>query len=81
MEIEPPARTPTRLARIKADADPRKTAKGFFDLPLRVRVANCVLSPNSAINIVMKEDINKLIIISVMNIKNSITNPCTHQCH
>ena len=74
-DIEPPAKTPTRLARIKADAEPRKTANGFCDVPLSVRVANCVLSPSSAMNIVMKEEINKLIIISIIYIKNSIANP------
>ena len=63
VEIEPPANTPTRLARIKADEEPRNTANGFFDAPLRVKVANWVLSPSSAINIVTKEDINKFIII------------------
>ena len=77
-DIEPPAKTPTRLARIKAEAEPRKTANGFLDVPLSVRVANCVLSPSSAINIVMKEEINKLMIISIIYIKNSITNPCTY---
>ena len=78
VEIEPPAKTPTRLASIKAEAEPRKTANGFFDVPLSVSVASCVLSPSSAINIVMKEEINKLIIISIIYIKNSITNPCTY---
>ena len=78
VDIEPPAKTPTRVARINAEADPKKTAIGFFDVPLSVRVANCVLSPSSAINIVMKEEINKFIIISIINIKNSITNPYTY---
>ena len=77
-DIDPPAKTPTRLARIRAEADPRNTANGFFDVPLSVRVANCVLSPSSAINIVMKEEINKLIIISIITIENSITNPYTY---
>ncbi len=77
-DIEPPAKTPTRLARIKAEAEPRKTANGFFDVPLSVRVANCVLSPSSAINIVTNEEINKFIIISIINTKDSITNPCTY---
>ena len=76
--MEPPAKTPTRLARIKAAEEPRNTANGFFDVPLSVRVANCVLSPSSAINIVMKEEINKLIIISIIYIENSITNPNTY---
>ena len=40
VDIEPPANTPTRLANISADAEPRKTASGFFEVPLRVRVAN-----------------------------------------
>ena len=78
VDIEPPAKTPTRVARINAEADPKNTAMGFFDVPLRVRVASCVLSPSSAINIVMKEEINKFIIISIINTKNSITNPYTY---
>ena len=40
VDIEPPAKTPTRLASIKAQADPRRTAKGFLDVPLRVKVAS-----------------------------------------
>ena len=63
VEIEPPANTPIRLAKIRADDAPRKTANGFLELPLKVNVANSVLSPNSAIKIVIKEDINKFIII------------------
>ncbi len=40
LDIDPPAKTPTRLARINADAEPKNTAKGFLDVPLSVRVAN-----------------------------------------
>ena len=61
--MEPPASTPTRLAKINAEAEPKNTASGFFDVPLRVSVASCVLSPSSARKIVIKEDINKFIII------------------
>jgi len=39
VEIEPPARTPIKLARISADAEPKNTAKGFFEFPLKVSMA------------------------------------------
>tara|TARA_Y100000589_G_scaffold328667_1_gene373307 strand:- start:5773 stop:5985 length:213 start_codon:yes stop_codon:yes gene_type:complete len=61
VDIDPPAKTPTKLAKISADADPRKTASGFFDEPLKVNVANCVLSPNSARKTVMNEEIRRFI--------------------
>ncbi len=63
VEIDPPVSAPSRLAMTRADADPQKTAKGFFEVPLIVNVANCVLSPNSAINTVMNVDNSKLNII------------------
>ena len=56
VDIDPPVRAPIK-------EDPRNTAKGLFEVPLIVRVANCVLSPNSAINTVKKVDNNKLKII------------------
>ena len=63
VESEPPANAPNKLANTRADAEPKKTANGLFDVPLIVNVANCVLSPNSAIKTVKKVDNNKLNII------------------
>ena len=62
-EIEPPANAPIKLANTRAVEEPKKTAKGLFDVPLIVNVANCVLSPSSAINIVRNVDNSKLKII------------------
>ena len=59
-EIEPPVKAPSKLAKTSAEEDPRKTANGLFEVPLIVRVANWVLSPNSAIKTVINVDINKL---------------------
>ena len=50
---------------------PKKTARGLLDVPLIVKVANCVLSPNSAINIVMNVDSSKLKIIYTTGFKMS----------
>ena len=63
LEIEPPVKAPIKLAKISAEEDPKKTANGFFDVPLIVNVASCVLSPNSAIKTVRNVDSNKLKII------------------
>ena len=63
LEIDPPAKAPIRLANIRADEDPKNTAKGLLDVPLMVSVANWVLSPSSAINIVRNVDKSKLKII------------------
>ena len=63
LEIDPPANAPIKLANIRAADEPKNTAKGFWDVPLIVNVANCVLSPSSAINTVMNVDKSKLIII------------------
>ena len=60
LEIEPPVRAPSRLAKTSAEEDPKKTAKGLFEVPLIVKVANWVLSPNSAIKTVKNVDSNKL---------------------
>ena len=60
LEIEPPVKAPSKLARTSAEEDPRKTANGLFDVPLIVKVANWVLSPNSAIKTVRNVDSNKL---------------------
>ena len=64
-EIDPPANAPIKLANTRAVEEPKKTAKGLFDVPLIVNVANWVLSPSSAINIVMNVDNSKLKIIYV----------------
>ena len=63
LEIEPPVKAPSKLAKTSAEDDPKKTAKGLFEVPLIVKVASCVLSPNSAINTVKNVDSNKLKII------------------
>ena len=63
LEIDPPANAPIRLANIRAVEEPKKTAKGLLDVPLIVKVANWVLSPSSAINIVRNVESSKLKII------------------
>jgi len=60
VDIEPPVKAPIKLAKTSADEDPKKTANGLFEVPLIVRVANCVLSPNSAIKTVKNVDNSKL---------------------
>ncbi len=60
LEIEPPVKAPSKLAKTSAEEDPRKTANGLFEVPLIVKVASCVLSPNSAMNTVRNVDSNKL---------------------
>ena len=60
LEIEPPVKAPSKLAKTSAEEDPRKTANGLFEVPLIVKVASCVLSPNSAIKTVKNVDSNKL---------------------
>ena len=40
LEIEPPVKAPSKLARTSAEEDPKKTANGLFEVPLIVRVAN-----------------------------------------
>ncbi len=60
LEIEPPVKAPRKLAKTSADEDPKKTANGLFEVPLIVKVASCVLSPNSAIKTVRNVDNNKL---------------------
>ena len=63
LEIEPPVKAPSKLAKTSAEEEPRKTANGLFEVPLIVNVASWVLSPNSAINTVKNVDNNKLKII------------------
>ena len=60
VEIEPPVKAPSKLAITRAEEDPKKTANGLFEVPLIVKVASCVLSPNSAIKTVKNVDSNKL---------------------
>jgi len=60
LEIEPPVKAPSKLAKTRAEEDPRKTANGLFEVPLIVKVASCVLSPNSAMKTVRNVDSNKL---------------------
>ena len=40
LDIEPPVKAPIKLAKTSAEEDPRKTANGFFEVPLMVKVAN-----------------------------------------
>ena len=63
LEIDPPASAPIKLANTRAEEEPKKTANGLLDVPLIVKVASWVLSPSSAINIVMNVDSSKLKII------------------
>ena len=60
LEIEPPVNAPSKLAITSAEEEPKKTANGLFEVPLIVKVASWVLSPNSAIKTVRNVDINKL---------------------
>lgn len=63
LEIDPPVKAPSKLAKTSAEEDPRKTANGLFEVPLIVKVASWVLSPNSAMKTVRNVDTNKLKII------------------
>jgi len=60
LEIEPPVKAPSKLAKTSAEEDPRKTASGLFEVPLIVKVASWDLSPNSAMKTVRNVDSNKL---------------------
>ena len=60
LEIEPPVKAPSKLAKTSAEEDPKKTANGLFEVPLIVKVASWVLSPNSAMKTVRNVDSNKL---------------------
>ena len=70
-DMDPPASAPTKLAKTRADEEPKNTARGLLDVPLIVKVANCVLSPSSAINIVMNVESSKLKIIYIAGFKMS----------
>ena len=60
LEIEPPVKAPSKLANTSAEEDPKKTANGLLEVPLIVKVASWVLSPNSAIKTVRNVDSSKL---------------------
>ena len=60
LDMEPPVNAPSKLAKIRAEEDPKKTANGLFEAPLIVKVASWVLSPSSAMNTVINVDSNKL---------------------
>ena len=60
LEIEPPVKAPSKLAKTSAEEDPKNTANGLLEVPLIVKVASWVLSPNSAIKTVRNVDNNKL---------------------
>ena len=60
LEIEPPVNAPSKLAKTSAEEDPKKTANGLFEVPLIVKVASWVLSPNSATKTVRNVDSNRL---------------------
>ena len=40
LEIEPPVKAPSKLAKTSAEEAPRKTANGLFEVPLIVKVAS-----------------------------------------
>ena len=40
LELEPPVKAPNKLAKTRAEEDPRKTANGLFEVPLIVKVAS-----------------------------------------
>ena len=40
LEIEPPVKAPSKLAKTSAEEDPRKSATGLFEVPLIVKVAS-----------------------------------------
>ena len=60
LEIEPPVKAPSKLAKTSAEEEPKNTANGLFEVPLIVKVASWVLSPNSAIKTVRNVESNKL---------------------
>jgi len=40
LEIDPPVKAPSKLAKTSAEEDHRKTANGLFEVPLIVKVAS-----------------------------------------
>ena len=59
-DMEPPVKAPSKLAKTSAAEEPKKTANGLFEVPLKVKVASWVLSPSSAMKTVRNVDSNKL---------------------
>ena len=60
LDMEPPVKAPSKLAKTRAEEEPKKTANGLFEVPLIVKVASWVLSPSSAMKTVRNVDSNKL---------------------
>ena len=60
LDMEPPVKAPSKLAKTRAEEEPKKTANGLFELPLIVKVASWVLSPSSATKTVRNVESNKL---------------------
>ena len=60
LDMEPPVKAPSKLAKTRAEEEPKNTANGLFEVPLIVKVASWVLSPNSAIKTVRNVDRSKL---------------------
>ena len=60
LEKDPPVKAPIKLANTSAEEDPKKTANGLLEVPLIVKVASWVLSPNSAMKTVRNVESNKL---------------------
>ena len=40
LDIEPPVKAPSKLAKTSAEEEPKKTANGLFEVPLIVKVAS-----------------------------------------
>ena len=40
LEIDPPVKAPSKLAKTSAEEDPKKTANGLLEVPLMVKVAS-----------------------------------------
>ena len=40
LDMEPPVKAPSKLAKTRADEEPKKTANGLFEVPLIVKVAS-----------------------------------------
>ena len=63
LDMDPPVKAPSKLAKTSAEEDPKNTASGLFEVPLIVKVASWVLSPNSAMKTVKNVDSSRLKII------------------
>ena len=40
LDMEPPVKAPSKLAKTSAEEDPKKTSNGLFEVPLIVKVAS-----------------------------------------